>query len=320
MTAPQFVCTDVDDREAWLTARRTGLGASDAPAILGISPFSSPAKVAAQKSGQLPIEDAEETELMSWGRKVEPLLIQCFLDDKEKAGEKGWEAKVSGEMYRCTKPGQEIMMATLDGQARAPDGRIGIVECKLKIFGGVEWERHGIPDHVIAQNQHGMEVVDAPFCVTIGLLDGYRPRWKIVDRAPEVLGDVLIPAELDFWKRFEAGVAFPLDIGPPDVNLALLKRLYPEDSGKTVRLEGDQYLEAARLWRQHAEARLAFEKAEKAQKAILVGAIGEATFAILENGSELSLKTTRKKEVLHRATSYRTLREVAPKKGRGAKR
>lgn len=320
MTAATFVCTDTDDREAWLEHRKTGLGASDAPAVMGISPFSSPAKVAAQKSGQLPIEDDEETELMAWGRKVEPLLIQTFAGDMEKAGHKGWEVKVSGVMWRCTKPGQEIMTATLDGTARDPSGRKGIIECKLKIFGAQEWERHGIPDHVIAQNQHAMEVVDAPFCVTIGLLDGYRPRWKIVERSPEVLGDVIIPTELDWWKRWEAGEAFPLDIGPPDVNLKLLKRLYPEDSGKTVRLEGEAILESARQWRLMADARLAAEKEEKRHKAVVVGAIGDATYAVFDNGSELSLKTTRKKEVIHRPTSYRTLRQVAPKVGRGAKR
>lgn len=312
MSAPAYVCNDTDDRAAWLAHRRLGVGGSDAPAILGISPFSSPAKVAAEKSGLLPDDDTE-TELMAWGRKVEPLLIETFLEDMEKAGQKGWTAKQSGALYRSTKPGREIMMTTLDGEVCDPAGRLGTIECKLKIFGAQEWERHGIPEHVVCQDQHATDVMDRPFSVVIGLLDGYRPRWKILERDDELLGDVIVPAELDFWQRWQDGEAFPLDVGPAAVNLDLVRRLYPEDKGTSIELKGPEYLAAATEWRLQAEARLAAEKAEKAAKAVLAGAIGDHTFGLLDNGTELSLKTTKKGPVTHKASTYRTLREVSAK-------
>jgi predicted phage-related endonuclease len=279
---------------------------------LGISPFSSPAKVAAEKSGLLPMGD-EETELMAWGRKVEPLMVETFLEDMAAAGHKGWSAKTSGKMYRSQKPGREIMTTTLDGTVVDPDGRPGVMECKLKIFGSDEWVKHGIPDYVIAQTQHAVEVMDWSFSVVIGLLDGYRPRWKILERNDELIEDVIVPAELDFWRRWEAGEAFPLDQGPTGVNLNLVKRLYPEDNGKTVALKGEHYLAAARQWRTAALEKLAAKHTVEKSQAVLRDAMAGATYAILDNGTRLSLKTTKKKASVQSATSYRTLREMKHK-------
>ena len=255
----------------------------------------------------------EETELMTWGRKVEPLLIDSFLEDMAAAEEVGWSATPSGLMYRSTKPGREIMLATLDGTAVDPAGRLGIIECKLKIFGAQEWERHGIPDYVVAQAQHAMDVTDASFAVVIALLGGFRPRWKIVERDDELLGDVIVPAELAWWEKYLAGEAFPIDVGPADVNLELVRRLYPEDPGKTVKLKGAHLVEVATRWRAHAADRLAAEKLEKAAKVVLLEAIGPATYGVLDNGTQLSLKTQKRPEMLTKAATFRVLRETKPK-------
>ena len=211
------------------------------------------------------------------------------------------------------------MMTTLDGIVRDPAGRVGIAECKLKIFGAQEWERTGVPDYVIAQTQHGMDVMDVSFSAVIGLLDGYRPRWKIVERSDELLGDVIVPAELAWWEKYLAGEAFPLDQGPGHVNLDLVRRLYPEDDGKTVKLKGAHLVEVATRWRAHAADRLAAEKLEKAAKVVLLEAIGTATYGVLDNGTRLSLKTQKRPEMLTKAATFRVLRETKPK-SRGRKR
>ena len=310
MIAPTFVCND-SNRADWLEQRRSGIGGSDAPVCLGISPFSSRAKLAAEKQGLVPMGD-EESELMSWGRKVEPLLIANFLDEMTAGGEKAWMAKPSGKLFRSAKPGREVMMSTPDGDVIDPAGRSGIIECKLKIFGAAEWDRFGVPEHVVAQSQHNADVKDADFALVLGLLDGYRPRWKVLERDDELVGDVIVPAELEFWEWMQAGEAFPIDEGPQAANDDLLRRLYPDDDGSTVRLEGARYVELAREWRMHAETRLAADKSEKSVKLILREALGGATYGLLDNGTELSLKTTKKAASMHKASSSRTLREVSP--------
>lgn len=314
MSAPTFLCDD-SDREVWLEHRRTGTTGTDCPGILGISPFTTPAKIAAQKAGLLP-QDAAETELMAWGRKVEPLLIETFLDDMQKAGKKGWQARTSGKLYRCTAEGQGFMLATIDGQAVDPAGRAGVIECKLKIFGASEWEQEGIPDYVIAQTQHNGEVVDAAFCLVIGLLDGYRPRWKVMERARDLLDETIIPAERDFWARYQAGEAFPLDKGRPEVNLDLVRRLHPDDNGELVKLEGPALLKAARDWKHQSGVRLAAEKLEKAAKAVVSGAIGDATYGVLDDGTQLSWKSQTKPAGTHKSSSSRVLRVDSEKTAR----
>lgn len=59
-------------RAAWLKARRLGIGASDTPAILGVSSWAGPVSVYADKAGLSPVEDAEsEPDYLILGRLSE---------------------------------------------------------------------------------------------------------------------------------------------------------------------------------------------------------------------------------------------------------
>jgi predicted phage-related endonuclease len=66
----------VIDRAAWLERRRQTLGASDAAAALGLSPYCSPLQLYLRKIGSLP--EQEETEAMRWGTLLEPLLAREY--------------------------------------------------------------------------------------------------------------------------------------------------------------------------------------------------------------------------------------------------
>ncbi len=315
---PDFICDD-SDRGAWLEARRSGIGGSDAPVILGISSWkeSSIATLAHEKRGLLP-NDEEQSELAAWGHVVEGPLLDRFIADKEKAGEKGWEAKLSGKLFRCTTPGREFMIATLDGQVKDPAGRVGTAQCKLK-FNGSEWEREGVPEDVIAQCQHEAAVADVPFFVVLVLLDRYRPRWKVIERDDEMLGDVIVPAERDFWTKLQAGEAFPLGVeGRTEADASLMKHLYPDDDGKTIDLEGEDWIAIASEWRQHAALAGSETMLAKELKTRLQVAMGTSTFARLDNGTVLSNKTVRKGAVQHKPSQYRTLKEMSDAAARKA--
>ena len=45
------------DRDAWLAERQTGLGGSDAAAVLGVDPFKTKHELWLEKTGQIPAED-----------------------------------------------------------------------------------------------------------------------------------------------------------------------------------------------------------------------------------------------------------------------
>ena len=64
-------------REEWLTLRKTGIGGSDAGAICGLNPYSSPMKVYQDKT-QGETEEADN-ESMRQGRDLEDYVARRFM-------------------------------------------------------------------------------------------------------------------------------------------------------------------------------------------------------------------------------------------------
>lgn len=64
------------DRAAWLEARRTGLGASEIAAVLGLSKYSAPIDVFLEKKGRA--EDKGDTQYTKWGRLHEATIAEQY--------------------------------------------------------------------------------------------------------------------------------------------------------------------------------------------------------------------------------------------------
>ncbi|MFH1500284.1 MAG: YqaJ viral recombinase family protein, partial [Verrucomicrobiota bacterium] len=65
-----------DERARWLEQRRSGLGGTDVPRILGLAPpgWGGEFAVWAEKTGQS--GGIDETEAMRWGRLLEPVVAE----------------------------------------------------------------------------------------------------------------------------------------------------------------------------------------------------------------------------------------------------
>ena len=63
----------VNDREAWLAERSRSVGASEAAAVLGVCPYSTPIDVWQRKLGLAP--PLPESEPMLWGTLLEPIIL-----------------------------------------------------------------------------------------------------------------------------------------------------------------------------------------------------------------------------------------------------
>lgn len=307
MPEPILVC-DSANRLEWLDARKDGIGSSDSPCVLGLEKaWGSPFTISCIKRGlELPsgMED-EESELMEWGHYVEGPMIQKFMD------ETGHTAELSGLMYRSGNPETPYAMTTLDGVVTEKGGKVGGAECKLAIYTAKDWERDGIPEHVACQNLHTMQVMDWQFLYTLALLDGYKLRWKKQERDDEILGDIIRPAEADFWARLMDGEQFDAGVGGrPEMAASWLKSLHPNDDGTTVRLEGAHWLEIMDQWIWKSEEEKAAKKLKEKAKNSLVQEIGAATFARIDDGRRISLKTQNRKETLTKASTFRVLRET----------
>ena len=308
--APILVC-DSSNRPAWLEARKEGIGSSDSPAILGLEKaWGNPFVISCIKRGlELPdAEDDEESELMKWGHYVEGPLCQAFAD------ETGHKAELSGLMFRSGSPETHFAMTTLDGVVTEKGGKVGGAECKNVIYTTKDWERDGIPEHVACQNLHTMDAMGWDFIYTLALLDGYRFRWKKQERDDEILGDIIRPAEADFWARLLDGEIFDAGIGGrPGMSADWLKSLHPNDDGTTARLEGAHWVEVMDSWRLAAEEEKSAKKRKDASKNSLVQEIGDATFARLDDGRRISLKTqtrTTKPTTETKTSTFRVLRET----------
>ena len=65
----------------WLAFRRTGIGGSDAAAILGLSPFKSNVQVWEEKTGHREPEDISDRPQVQYGKNAEDMLVKLFALD-----------------------------------------------------------------------------------------------------------------------------------------------------------------------------------------------------------------------------------------------
>ncbi len=298
------ICDANANRSLWIEERRRGVGASDAPAILGISRFGSPTSVAAAKLGLLGDDEDAETELQRWGRFVEKPMIEAF------NAETGLKARPSNVLYQREHDRLGFMMATPDGEVALATGEVGGLECKLKIFGADEWEREGVPDEVQVQAQHQMAVMGWGFVYVLGLLDGYRLRWRKVERDEARITGEIEPAEIDFWDRLLGGRAQPILTGNPAATKAALAKMFARETPGLVRLEGPDALGHFNAWKQATAAEKAAAMAKEHHRNALVALMGEHTDASLDGGIRLTYRAqTRGPYEVKHSTTFRVLRE-----------
>ena len=84
------------DRAEWLEARKDGLGASDAAALLGLSPWKTNVQLWEEKCGLVIPEDIGDKPYVRYGNDAEPLLRSFFALDHP-------EYRVSFTPYKIIK-------------------------------------------------------------------------------------------------------------------------------------------------------------------------------------------------------------------------
>ena len=179
-------------RADWLALRRGGIGASDAPAVVGVSPFTSTYALWAEKtSDHWPEEDSAA---MEWGRRSEDMIAQKF------AEETGMRLHRPSVMY--VHPERDWMRASPDRLHMDSRGHqvLGNVQIKTGSNYAHEWDGDTPPEHVIVQVQHEMEVVGCNTTHVIVLLNGRDFRSFVVPRDDRLV-DAIVHLEEDFWRR-----------------------------------------------------------------------------------------------------------------------
>ncbi len=184
---PSVVITDRDrDREAWLRARRTGIGGSDVAAICGLSRWRQPLDVWLQKLDLLP--PTEESEAMRWGHALEEPIR------KEVARRLDLMVVPDHALYRATAP----TWALASPDAIVGD-YVGVGEWKLVGARQVGTWEEGPPLEAELQARWYMLVLGYGVAWIAGLLGGTELAIHQVERDAEVEGLLLERAEA-FWR------------------------------------------------------------------------------------------------------------------------
>lgn len=280
-----------ETREAWLAARRLGIGGSDVPAILGISPWKTPLQVWASKLGLA--DDDETSYTMRRGSHMEPLLWREL------------ESEVPGLMSfplsRTIVTGPEPwMLYSPDAFLfRVDDQTAALGEGKSHPRGSADWD-DGVPAHVVAQVQWGMHVCDLGVSyVAVDL--GTEFKWARVARDPAWWPkhrDALI----DFWCRVVDREA-PAATGAEGDRRAL-GAMYRSHTGEARSLD-PAFLEVAHEYDETVAAIKVLEQKKDDIVNRVCEAIGEAERGVLPDGSGWSWKKQSKPKMVADPTQPR---------------
>lgn len=184
-------------REEWLELRRTGIGGSDAAAIVGLSAWATPYTVYLDKLALLP--EKEDTEAMRQGRDLEEYVARRFTEQT------GKKVRRCNSMIRNSR----YPFALADIDFRIVSENAGL-ECKttstldLAQFNGTEF-----PEKYYAQCVHYLAVTGAERWYLAVLVLG-RGFFVYVLERDDVEIAALMEAEERFWQRVQ-------DQDPPNI-------------------------------------------------------------------------------------------------------
>lgn len=256
--------TSPEQYEQWKKLRRTGIGASEIAAAMGISPYQSTLNLWMVKRGLA--AEFEGNPATRWGTLKEDMVCQFF------ANETGLELEPGG-LWRSD---------LLDWQLATPDrGVVGLPEwveakCVNARVESMNWDK-GVPLYVYAQCQQQIDATGRERVHVVAELGGNPPKWWTVERDDVFIAAMRVAGD-KFWWHVQTGTMPE----PDGASAADLLAAYPIEPGTSVELdfEGEvayyEYIEARESMKP-AQARKAAagavlrEKLGQKQRAVLNG-------------------------------------------------
>lgn len=141
------------NRTEWLKARLNGIGASEAAAAIGMSPYKSNVELWEEKTGRRKAKDISDDSHVRYGKEAEKYLRELFKLDFP-------QYRVGYDEFGMIRnnPDCPWAFATLDGELTEKEsGRKGILEIKTtEILRAGQWDEwnDSIPQHYYIQVVH----------------------------------------------------------------------------------------------------------------------------------------------------------------------
>lgn len=288
-------------REAWLAERQRGIGASEAAAVLGLSPWLTPLELYLRKTGQIP--EKEATARMRFGLVWEKFIAELYRERFPAFELARWELR----SIACE--GAPWMLATPD--AERDDGRLVEIK-KVNHFAARDFGEDGSADVPIAyalQVQQQMACLgrtEADLAALIGD-DDFRVyhltlNVEIVER--------LKVAERDFMERV-ATANPPLPDFQHPTTADILRMIEPE-AGKVIVLDDVAATVEMGAYLQYRDVEKAAKRAKEIAQSRLTHAMGDAELAYC-GGYIITRKEVQRAGYSVKPTSYFSFSVKEPK-------
>lgn len=302
-------------RDAWLEERRTGIGASDAAIILGISKWKSPLQLFAEKAGLADIPE-DEKDYLSWGHRLEPVIAGAYQDETDRL------TLDPGDFAIERSADVPFMLATIDRfivgwpmdrprPEYAPEGSSagparGVLELKTaNAFRREEWKDEPPLAYQI-QLQHQLAVTGLQWGSIAVLIGGQQFLWTDIARNQPFI-DALIAAEERFWRRVQTKEAPEPDSSQSATKI--LHALYPRELHDAT----DLPIEAVEWDRDRTLAMEIIRTQEAVKRETenrIKAAMGDHAVGILPSGARYTWKSSTRAGYTVAPTSVRTLRRT----------
>lgn len=204
---------NISTESEWHKARLSGIGASEAAAVLGMSPWKSNVDLWREKTGRKKPDDISDKACVAYGHAAEEHIRALFALDYPQ-----YEVSYGGAFDMVHHPEHPFIFATLDGRlVEKETGRRGVLEIKTtNIVRSMQrekwWGPDGpcIPDQYYIQVCHQLLATGWDFAVLHAQLkyqygDDIRSerRTYFIERA-DIQEDIdyILPEEIKFWNDY----------------------------------------------------------------------------------------------------------------------
>lgn len=243
----------VPDTHAWEQERRASIGASEVPAILGLSPHATPLDIYRGKYGA--------------GRDIDPEL--AFIGHAEEVVIGRWLRKFRPELgvirrgFMARSLEAPWLHASIDRFVVKRGTWIPVQMKTAHQYAADQWE-DDVPLAVQAQIQAELFVLGAPYGWAVAFVGGRRFHLHRIDPDPAFVAEILLPQTRTFWfDHVAAGI-------PPEPSTsAEAVSLWPGGEGEVI-----ADAETLRLWEDLLSAqsveRRAAERADELKLALQI--------------------------------------------------
>ncbi len=175
-------------------ARKSSLGASDMPAVMGVNPYRSAVDVWLEKTGR--VEPFAGNEFTTWGNRLEPVILDEY---SERMG-----VEVQRNVKKLTHPDYSWATATPDGIVDSNgDGKWGVEVKNRNAHNAHAWGEPGsdeIPDEVAVQCHWSMFVSGLRRWHACALIGGNQLSIYHLEY-DKTVADNLLAVGADFWEN-----------------------------------------------------------------------------------------------------------------------